>query len=144
GASLRSWHPHPLRDPCRLGRQVKEFSGSSRGRSASPAGRAGRGRGEGKRLRSSCRTASPAGRAGRGREQQHIIQSRVDKRKICRRSKMGIPAILSLLPLLIGGAKDPAEGSRLAVIQKAPAFSLTDQDGKTVRSADLKGKALLV
>jgi protein SCO1/2 len=44
---------------------------------------------------------------------------------------------------LLTGA-GPAGDSRLAVIQKAPDFSLTDQDGKTVRRADFKGKVLLV
>jgi len=34
--------------------------------------------------------------------------------------------------------------SRLPVIQQAPDFELLDQAGKTVRSGDLKGKALLV
>jgi protein SCO1/2 len=43
-----------------------------------------------------------------------------------------------------GSVEDPAADSRLAVIQKAPSFSLTDQDGQTVRLADLKGKVLLV
>jgi protein SCO1/2 len=51
---------------------------------------------------------------------------------------------LLTIPLLVGAVKDPAGGSRLAVIQKAPAFTLTDQDGKTVRLSDLKGKVLLV
>jgi protein SCO1/2 len=37
-----------------------------------------------------------------------------------------------------------AEASRLAIILKAPEFTLTSQDGKTVRMADFKGKVLLV
>jgi len=37
-----------------------------------------------------------------------------------------------------------AEASRLAVIQKAPDFALTSQDGKNVHLADFKGKVLLV
>jgi protein SCO1/2 len=37
-----------------------------------------------------------------------------------------------------------AGDSRLAIIQKAPDFVLTSQDGKTVRLADFKGKVLLV
>jgi protein SCO1/2 len=57
---------------------------------------------------------------------------------------MVFSALLALAVLVGGAPKDAAEGSRLAVIQKAPAFSLTDQDGKTVRLADLKGKVLLV
>ncbi len=36
------------------------------------------------------------------------------------------------------------EGRRLAVIQEAPDFTLTTQDGATLRRADLKGKVLLV
>jgi protein SCO1/2 len=58
---------------------------------------------------------------------------------------MVIPRFLTLA-LLAGfsPAKDPADDSRLAVIQKAPDFSLTNQDGKTVRLADLRGKVLLV
>jgi protein SCO1 len=52
---------------------------------------------------------------------------------------------LLTLALLAGGPpKDPAADSRLAVIQKAPDFGLIDQDGKTVRRADFKGKVLLV
>ena len=40
----------------------------------------------------------------------------------------------------------PAEGSasRLAVITRAPEFSLTTQDGKNFRDSDLKGKVVLV
>ena len=58
---------------------------------------------------------------------------------------MFVPGMLTLM--LVAGAgsvEDPAADSRLAVIQKAPSFSLTDQDGQTVRLADLKGKVLLV
>jgi protein SCO1/2 len=52
---------------------------------------------------------------------------------------------LLTLALLAGGPpKDPAAESRLAVIQKAPDFSLIDQDGKAVRRADFTGKVLLV
>ncbi len=51
-------------------------------------------------------------------------------------------AALLALSLLAGA--DPAAGSRLAVIQAAPDFALTDQDGKAVRRADLAGKVLLV
>jgi len=39
-----------------------------------------------------------------------------------------------------GGVGD----SRLAVIRQAPDFVLTDQDGKVVRGADLRGRVLLV
>jgi protein SCO1/2 len=42
-----------------------------------------------------------------------------------------------------GEAGGPAK-SRLAVIDRAPDFALTDQSGKPVRSADLRGKVLLV
>lgn len=43
---------------------------------------------------------------------------------------------------LLSAADAPA--SRLAVIQPAPGFALTAQDGKPLKSADLKGKVLLV
>jgi protein SCO1/2 len=46
---------------------------------------------------------------------------------------------LTLLPLTLLAGE-----SRLAVIQRAPDFRLTDQDGKAVRRSDLKGKVLLV
>lgn len=48
---------------------------------------------------------------------------------------------LCLVGLL--SATDNSPG-RLAVIQPAPAFALTTQDGKVLKSADLKGKVLLV
>ncbi len=67
---------------------------------------------------------------------------------------------LALLALLCTQARSASEGhpslalracvgesappSRLAVIQKAPGFALTDQSGKAVGSASLKGKVLLV
>jgi protein SCO1/2 len=57
---------------------------------------------------------------------------------------MLVSALLSVAVLAGGPSPGAARGSRLAVIQKAPVFSLTDQDGKAVRSADLKGKVLLV
>jgi len=44
--------------------------------------------------------------------------------------------------LLLPTADAPA--SRLAVIQSAPGFALTSQDGKALKSTDLKGKVLLV
>src|SRR4051794_14896379 len=43
-----------------------------------------------------------------------------------------------------GNPSGPAGKSRLAGIEKAPAFTLTDQAGKPLRSEDLKGKVLLV
>jgi protein SCO1/2 len=48
--------------------------------------------------------------------------------------------------LLAGGAvaTDPPLVSRLAVIDKAPDFSLTTQNGDKLTRADLKGKVLLV
>jgi protein SCO1/2 len=46
--------------------------------------------------------------------------------------------------LLVTCGADPAPASRLAVIQSAPEFTLTTQTGDTFRSADLKGKVLLV
>jgi len=49
------------------------------------------------------------------------------------------PGLLATVAVL--GA---APGSRLAVIRPAPDFALTDQTGAPVRSADLKGKVLLV
>jgi protein SCO1/2 len=48
---------------------------------------------------------------------------------------------LALMSLACSGEPAP---SRLAVIRKAPPFALTDQAGKPVNSADLKGKVLLV
>jgi protein SCO1/2 len=36
------------------------------------------------------------------------------------------------------------DASRLAVIRQVPDFALTDQDGKTLTSADLRGKVVLV
>jgi protein SCO1/2 len=47
---------------------------------------------------------------------------------------------LTILP----GQGDASKTSRLAVIEKAPAFALTDQSGKPLSSASLKGKVLLV
>src|SRR5215467_964150 len=44
--------------------------------------------------------------------------------------------------LLLGNADAPA--SHLAVIEKAPDFTLTNQAEKEVRLSDLKGKVLLV
>src|SRR5262249_17836433 len=44
--------------------------------------------------------------------------------------------------LLIGQGQSAS--SRLAVIEPAPDFALTDQTGKPLRLADLKGKVLLV
>src|SRR6516164_2575212 len=48
-----------------------------------------------------------------------------------------------LLSLILAGPPTEA-ASRLAVIRKAPDFTLTDQDGKTVKQSDFKGKVLLV
>lgn len=48
---------------------------------------------------------------------------------------------LAIIALMV--ATDPAP-SRLAVIQPAPGFSLTTQDGKPLSLSDLKGKVLLV
>jgi protein SCO1/2 len=53
---------------------------------------------------------------------------------------------LLTVPLLAGGPQtaDPTDDSRLAVIQKAPTWRLTNQDGKEMRSTDLAGRILLV
>jgi protein SCO1/2 len=52
---------------------------------------------------------------------------------------------LNMLPLLVGlFAFPPADTSRLAVIQDAPAFTLTTQQGKELGLRDLRGKVLLV
>jgi protein SCO1/2 len=51
-------------------------------------------------------------------------------------------SVAFLMLALLPGA-DPAP-SRLAVIQQAPSFSLTTQDGQPLRLADLKGKVSLV
>lgn len=40
--------------------------------------------------------------------------------------------------------KDTAASSRLAVIQRAPKFTLTTQTGDTLHSSDLRGKVLLI
>src|SRR5947209_3104215 len=48
------------------------------------------------------------------------------------------------LALLTAALAAGAGASRLAVIRKAPDFTLTDQDGRTVRSADLRGKVVVV
>jgi protein SCO1 len=57
-----------------------------------------------------------------------------------------LPTLLLGLTLLAGqgSPSGPAGKSRLAVIEKAPAFALTDQSGKPLSSASLKGKVLLV
>jgi protein SCO1/2 len=48
------------------------------------------------------------------------------------------------LPLLVAALSAGADASRLAVIRQAPDFTLTDQDGRTVRSTDLCGKVVVV
>src|SRR6516162_8557711 len=50
--------------------------------------------------------------------------------------------VVSLANALSAG--ETAGPSRLAVIQQAPDFTLTDQNGKTVRSSDLKDSICLV
>lgn len=52
-----------------------------------------------------------------------------------------MPAAL-LAALLLTAEAAPAD--RLAVIDRMPEFTLTDPDGRAVRSADLKGRVLLV
>jgi protein SCO1 len=52
-------------------------------------------------------------------------------------------ALLSLLAAR-GSAGEPPARSRLAVIKKAPDFSLVTQDGKDLHAAELRGKVLLV
>ena len=55
------------------------------------------------------------------------------------------PLFLGALTLTWPGFfTDNPPSSRLAVIRDAPAFSLTAQDGQTLRSEDLTGKILLV
>src|ERR1044072_4198819 len=51
--------------------------------------------------------------------------------------------MLGLWTLLLLSGADAAP-SRLAVLRTAPAFTLTTQDGKTLRLADLRGKVVLV
>lgn len=51
---------------------------------------------------------------------------------------------LGLIGTLAALAADAPGSSRLAVIQQAPEFTLTTQDGKQLRLADQKGKVLLV
>src|SRR6266849_866890 len=56
-----------------------------------------------------------------------------------------ISAYLSTFAILLGGPSLAGEkASRLAVIQKAPEFTLTDQADKRFSSASLKGKVWLV
>ena len=50
----------------------------------------------------------------------------------------------ALFPLLIAAAAETAPGSRLAVIQEAADLELTTHTGSSLRSADVKGKVLLV
>ncbi len=51
-------------------------------------------------------------------------------------------AAIVVLTALLGAGAAPA--SRLAVIQQAPDFTLTTQDGGTLKFSDLKGKVCLV
>lgn len=51
--------------------------------------------------------------------------------------------ICFLAAIFLWPTAEPA-ASRLAVIQQAPGFALTGQDGKPLKSADLQGKVLLV
>jgi protein SCO1/2 len=57
---------------------------------------------------------------------------------------MFLPGLLGVLLLAGPAAPEKGGASRLAVIRPAAPFDLTDQDGKPVRLADLKGKVLLV
>src|SRR5947208_6492342 len=50
----------------------------------------------------------------------------------------------SLLLLLVAVGANTEPNSRLAVISRAPEFSLINQDNQKVHSADLRGKVLLV
>ncbi|HXG12994.1 MAG TPA: SCO family protein [Gemmataceae bacterium] len=55
------------------------------------------------------------------------------------------PGLLAALVLLGQvAAESGSDFSRLAIIEPAPEFELTTQDGKTLRLSDLKGKVLLV
>ena len=49
-----------------------------------------------------------------------------------------------MLSLVLVSVMAAAESSRLAVIQDAPDFALTTQDGGTLKRADLKGRVCLV
>src|ERR1700732_1145537 len=51
---------------------------------------------------------------------------------------------VGLLALALLADPGRAAESRLAVIQKAPDWTLTNQDGKSVRRSDFKGQVLLV
>ena len=51
---------------------------------------------------------------------------------------------LALLALAALPGADPGPASRLAVIQDAPDFTLTTQEGGTLKRADLKGQVCLV
>jgi len=48
------------------------------------------------------------------------------------------------LSLLLAAISSDLPASRLAVIRQAPDFALVNQDGKTVKLSDFKGKVLLV
>src|SRR5437899_2781412 len=52
----------------------------------------------------------------------------------------------TLLPTLsvVASERENSNPSRLAIIQPAPDFTLTTQDGAKLSSSDLKGKVLLV
>jgi protein SCO1/2 len=52
-------------------------------------------------------------------------------------------AVAALAALLAQGEEPAGGGSRLAVIRPAPAFALTDQDGRPFGRDDLKGKVWL-
>lgn len=54
-----------------------------------------------------------------------------------------LPATLWMMGLLAAAA-GPGDASRLAVIRTPPDFTLTTQDGTTLRWADLRGKVVLV
>jgi protein SCO1 len=51
---------------------------------------------------------------------------------------------IALFSLAMLPAVEPATTSRLAVIEPAPDFTLTTQDGRTLKMSDLKGKVCLV
>src|SRR5579859_7025720 len=59
------------------------------------------------------------------------------------RPQINRKSLMLPLALLTAALAAGADASRLAVIRQAPDFTLTDQDGRTVRSADLRGKIIV-
>ena len=57
---------------------------------------------------------------------------------------MVVPLLMGMLFLASGGSVKATASSRLAIIKQAPDFALTNQDGRPLRLAELRGKIVLV